>query len=271
MLIGCFLFSHRLQIDIASGKVSTVVDIVRKPESANGFPGLYIDQLPRSLWVSSTKIVTSSTWRSRRTLLSIDTESGKIEEVTSASKYPGSVTALFANARFIISTYSTPTEPWSLWLGQIKDSKGDKLDVHFTILENSKVEKPKVYYQPHSWSVVANIPGQLESLETLFLEPSKENQNATVVSGTKPPLVIFPHGGPHSGFAAEFSVLNLVLVSLGFSVALGESSLFFGIYSRFKNKNLDLTLYFDLRFSSQLHWKSWIWAGFGRSLGWPSG
>ncbi|KAF8985606.1 hypothetical protein BGZ52_010351, partial [Haplosporangium bisporale] len=207
-------------VDIASGKVSTVVDIVRKPESANGFPGLYVDQLPRNLWVSSTKIITSSAWRSRRTLLSIDTESGKIEEVTSASKYPGSVTALFANDRFIISTYSTPTEPWSLWLGQIKDSKDDKLDVHFSVLENSKVEKPKAYYQPHSWSVVANIPGQLESLETLLLEPSKESQNTSAVSGTKPPLVIFPHGGPHSGFAAEFSVLNLVLVSLGFSVAL---------------------------------------------------
>ncbi|KAF9392949.1 hypothetical protein CPC16_002870 [Podila verticillata] len=208
------------KVDIASGKVSTVVDIVRKPESANGFPGLYVDQLPRNLWVSSTKIITSSAWRSRRTLLSIDTESGKIEEVTSASKYPGSVTALFANDRFIISTYSTPTEPWSLWLGQIKDSKDDKLDVHFSVLENSKVEKPKAYYQPHSWSVVANIPGQLESLETLLLEPSKESQNTSAVSGTKPPLVIFPHGGPHSGFAAEFSVLNLVLVSLGFSVAL---------------------------------------------------
>ncbi|KAG0026984.1 hypothetical protein BGZ82_009201 [Podila clonocystis] len=207
------------KVDVASGNVSTVVDFVRKPD-AHGFPGLYIDQLPQDLWVSSTKIITSSAWRSRRTLLSIDTESGKVEELTSASKYPGSVTALFANSHFILSTYSTPTEPWSLWLGQIKDSKSDKLDIHFSVLENSKVEKSKVYYQPHSWSTIANIPSQLDSLETLFLEPSKENQNATTVSGTKPPLVIFPHGGPHSGFAAEFSVLNLVLVSLGFSVAL---------------------------------------------------
>ncbi|KAG0337520.1 hypothetical protein BG000_005312 [Podila horticola] len=207
------------KVDVASGKVSTVVDFVRNPDT-HGFPGLYIDQLPRNLWVSSSKIITSSTWRSRRTLLSIDTDSGKVEELTSASKYPGSVTALFANSRFIISTYSTPTEPWSLWLGQIKDNKNDKLDIHLSVLENSKVEKPKAYYQPHSWSTITNIPGQLDSLETLFLEPNKENQNATAVSGTKPPLVIFPHGGPHSGFAAEFSVLNLVLVSLGFSVAL---------------------------------------------------
>lgn len=198
-----------------------MVDFVRNPDT-HGFPGLYIDQLPRNLWVSSSKIITSSTWRSRRTLLSIDTNSGKVEELTSASKYPGSVTALFANSRFIISTYSTPTEPWSLWLGQIKDNKNDKLNIHLSVLENSKVEKPKAYYQPHSWSTITNIPGQLESLETLFLEPNKENQNATAVSGTKPPLVIFPHGGPHSGFAAEFSVLNLVLVSLGFSVALGK-------------------------------------------------
>ncbi|KAG0336878.1 hypothetical protein BG004_007871 [Podila humilis] len=208
------------------GVVSTVVDFVHKPSSDDHgfyFPGLYIDQLPRDLWVTPTKIVTSSAWRSRRTLLAIDIASGKVEDLTPISEYPGTTTALFANSRFILSTYSTPTEPWSLWLGQINaKTTADKLEVHFSVLEENakKIEKPKKFYQPHGWSYIRNIPGQLESLETIFLEPAKEHQNKSAVSGSKPPLVIFPHGGPHSGFAAEFTVLNLVLANLGFAVAL---------------------------------------------------
>ncbi|KAF8938071.1 Alpha/Beta hydrolase protein [Dissophora ornata] len=211
------------KIDISSEKVSTVVDIVRKAD-ATGFPGLYIDQLPKKLWVSSTKIITSSAWRSRRTLLAIDTESGTVEELTSATDYPGSTTALYANSRWILTTYSTPTDPWVLFLGQIDSGKGTgDIKVHFSPLESGKtINKAKAFYQPHSWSIVKNIPGQLESLEVLYLEPYKfdsDAQKTSAVSGSKPPLVIFPHGGPHAGFAAEFSVLNLVLVGLGFAVA----------------------------------------------------
>ncbi|KAG0056923.1 hypothetical protein BGZ83_002863 [Gryganskiella cystojenkinii] len=210
-------------IDMASGQISTVVDIVRTPTAEKGFPGLFIDQLPQELWVSPTKIVTSTAWRSRRTAVAIDIESGDVEELTVASSYPGTTTVLFVNSRWILATYSTPTEPWMLFLGQVEFGKNQTdLKVHFTVLESSKVEKAKGFYQPHSWSIVNKIPGQLESLETILLEPNKSNstaQQATAVSGARPPLVIFPHGGPHSGFAAEFSALTLVLVSLGFAVA----------------------------------------------------
>ena len=224
------------KIDTASGQVSTVVDIVRTPNAETGFPGLYVDQLPRELWLSPSKIAVSTAWRSRRTVVSIDLESGEVEELTLPSSYPGATTVLFANSRWILATYSTPTEPWMLFLGQVDFEKNHKdLKVHFTVLECSKVEKAKGFYQPHSWSIVNRIPGQLESLETILLEPFKSNSKAqlsTAVSGTRPPLVIFPHGGPHSGFAAEFSVLNLVLVGLGFTVACGKN---------------DIPLYYDFK------------------------
>jgi acylaminoacyl-peptidase len=203
--------------------VSTVVDIVRKPETASGFPGLYIDQLPRDTWVSANKIFVTSSYRSRKTLLSIDINSGSIEELTPPTHYPGSTTVLFANSKWVLTTYSTPTEPWTLILGRIEYEKNNiDMKVQFFSLESRKVEKAKAFYQSHSWSVVKNIPGQLDSLEAIFIEPFKANSSAQVssaVSGVKPPLVLFPHGGPHGGFAAEFSVLNLVLVGLGFAVA----------------------------------------------------
>ncbi|KAG0002530.1 hypothetical protein BGZ79_002808 [Entomortierella chlamydospora] len=210
------------KLDVASGAISTVVDYVRKADSKTGFPGLYVDQLPKQVWASSTKIITSSAWRLRRTVLSIDIVSGAVEELTPPSLYPGSTTALFSNSKWILSTYSTPVDPWVLLLGQIESDEKSGIKVRFSTLESSKVEKAKPFYQPHSWSIVDKIPGQLESLEALFLEPFKfnsESQKTSAVGGSKPPLVIFPHGGPHSGFSAEFSVLVLVLVGLGFSVA----------------------------------------------------
>lgn len=215
------------QIDVASGKVSTVVDIVRKADSTTGFPGLYIDQLPKKPWVSSTKIITSSARRSRRTLLAIDIGSGAVEELTSASQYPGSTTALYADSRWLLATYSTPTEPWKLFLGHIDaDQSKTGTKVHFSVLESSKVEKAKAYYEPHTWSIVDKIPGQLESLETILLEPFKSDsasQKSSAVGGSKPPLVVFPHGGPHSGFSTEFVAFSLVLVGLGFTVACGNT------------------------------------------------
>ncbi|KAF9321892.1 hypothetical protein BG003_010148 [Podila horticola] len=214
------------KIDVASGKVSTVVDFVHQADTTTGFPGLYVDQLPKRLWISPTKIITSSAWRLRRTLLSIDVMSGSVQELTPPEDYPGSTTALFASTHWILTTYSTPTLPWALMLGQIDiDKQNDTTAVHFSALEVSKVEKAKPFYASHSWSIVEKIPGQLENLEALYLQPFRndfkhaEAQAQSAVSGTKPPLVIIPHGGPHSGFAAEFSMLNTVLLGLGFAVA----------------------------------------------------
>lgn len=205
------------------------MDFFRKADTATGFPGLFVDQLPKRLWISPTKIITSSAWRLRRTLLSIDVLSGSVQELTPPDAYPGSTTALFASTRWILTTYSTPTQPWALMIGQIDFGKqNDTTVVHFSALEVSKAEKAKPFYATHSWSIVDRIPGQLESLEALYLQPFKndskrgEAQAQSAVSGTKPPLVIMPHGGPHSGFFTEFSVLNTVLLSLGFAVACGN-------------------------------------------------
>ncbi|KAF9027578.1 hypothetical protein BGZ52_002872 [Haplosporangium bisporale] len=214
------------KINVASGNVSTVVDFVRKADTTTGFPGLFVDQLPKQLWISATKIVTSSAWRLRRTLLLIDVMSGSVQELTPPKAYPGSMTALFASTHWILTTYSTPISPWALMLGQIDSNKqNDSTAVHFSVLEVSKVEEAKPFYMTHSWSIVGKIPGQLKNLEVLYLQPFRNNfkntkaQAQSAVSGTKPPLVIIPHGGPHSGFAAEFSVLNTVLLGLGFAVA----------------------------------------------------
>jgi len=44
-----------------------------------------------------------------------------------------------------------------------------------------------------------------------------------VVKGdTKPPLIVFPHGGPHVAFTSEFSLYTACLCKLGFSILNGK-------------------------------------------------
>ena len=38
----------------------------------------------------------------------------------------------------------------------------------------------------------------------------------------KPALVVYPHGGPHSVFLAEFMLYPVGLCKLGYAVLLGE-------------------------------------------------
>ena len=39
---------------------------------------------------------------------------------------------------------------------------------------------------------------------------------------TKPPLIVFPHGGPHTAFTSDFDLANACLCKLGFAILCGK-------------------------------------------------
>lgn len=41
-------------------------------------------------------------------------------------------------------------------------------------------------------------------------------------SATPPPLVVFPHGGPHTVSSVDFRALTIGLAALGYAVLMGE-------------------------------------------------
>lgn len=45
---------------------------------------------------------------------------------------------------------------------------------------------------------------------------------------TKPPLIVFPHGGPHSAFLSDFSLSSACLCKLGFAILGGK--VYFGVF-----------------------------------------
>lgn len=44
----------------------------------------------------------------------------------------------------------------------------------------------------------------------------------------KPPLIVFPHGGPHSAFLSDFSLSSACLCKLGFAILGGK--VYFGFF-----------------------------------------
>ena len=54
--------------------------------------------------------------------------------------------------------------------------------------------------------------------EAIFLSPK-----TTPTTATPPPLVVFPHGGPHVLYSTEFYVWSTCLAALGFAVLFGKT------------------------------------------------
>ena len=54
--------------------------------------------------------------------------------------------------------------------------------------------------------------------EAIFLSPK-----ATPTVATPPPLVVFPHGGPHTLYSTEFYTWSTCLAALGFAVLFGKT------------------------------------------------
>ena len=68
------------------------------------------------------------------------------------------------------------------------------------------------------WEVLNFQPkvGELIMYEALFVRPPRPPGSAP------PPLVVFPHGGPHGVYTASFYLWHSGLALLGYSVLLGE-------------------------------------------------
>jgi hypothetical protein len=89
---------------------------------------------------------------------------------------------------------------------------------------------------------IKSFPERYHALEAILIEPADDiKQHNTVAKGGKRPLIMFPHGtllallkstkiadvlyqlgGPHAANTTGFSALTVTLVSLDFSVALGN-------------------------------------------------
>nr|XP_033782652.1 LOW QUALITY PROTEIN: acylamino-acid-releasing enzyme-like [Geotrypetes seraphini] len=218
--LNCDVFGPHLQCcrlimyDWYTKVTSTVVDIVPRQNEGN-FTGIYTTLLPLFCWsADSQRILFDSPQRSRQDLFVVDVLAGSVTLLTSDAPL-GSWKLLTVNRDLMVASFSTPSCPPCLKVGFLP-SAGREKEVTWVSLEN-ETPIPGIIWkiqslQPPSDQENAQYPGL--NFECILLKPKSVQEKARL------PLVVIPHGGPHSVFVVEWMLYSAVLCRMGFAVLL---------------------------------------------------
>ncbi|XP_030589329.1 acylamino-acid-releasing enzyme-like isoform X2 [Archocentrus centrarchus] len=195
-------------------KTSVVVDVVKRP-GEDGFNGIYGAQLSPRCWsADSQRIIISCPQRSLQKLLMVDISTGSITSLTTKSEV-GNWCLLNIERDLMVVSCSSPSSPPSLRVGFLPGRESEE-DVVWVTLEDSQT-LPEI-----DWKIVSFTPppeqdnSQYSGLdfEALLIKPKE------VKDEVKLPLIVIPHGGPHSVSVAEWLLSSAVLCRMGFAILL---------------------------------------------------
>jgi len=215
----------------------TVVDCVESPENLGDFPGLWLLMLPERTWMGDSRhIVVNSLWNITSTLLVIDVFTGQINRLKGSAATHGlaSMAVLDVFAQYALVKESTPLQTHQVHLVEILGSEKEK-DENSAATEAKKVGGGVV---PSVWTCVraavklrdSDLQEKLSKATFRVLDIDTEDKSAAnggqfqallLLPGTQKeacPLVLRPHGGPHSAFATGFDWGNVLMVLKGFAV-----------------------------------------------------
>ncbi|XP_068602507.1 S9 family peptidase [Brachionichthys hirsutus] len=206
------------QIDLKSGKTSTLLDVVNRPQTGE-FAGVY-EALPPCCWsADSQQVLFSSACRNWKDLFMVDRRSRTVtslsgrKSASDRSRFYGSWKVLTVQKDLMVVCCSSPAMPPTLRVGFLP-SIGEAV----TWLT---LQQPSVTFNFH-WTVLDVIPPPEEDntphpgldFGAVLVKPPCSLHKA------KMPLVVFIHGGPHSQFPAEWNCTTAGLVKLGFAVLM---------------------------------------------------
>lgn len=227
------------------GTPRNLVDVVEVPETEGSFPGLWMDDLSDSCWAPDGSCVyLTSAWGSRKSVLRVDAESGKVERVIAATAAAGqdpssgnpedsSASVLAVGQGGVYVAGSSPNSPGGFAVLLFGDGP-DKAVVGPDIggssittsvrLSRSLMAEVKKKLDGIRWSVIS-VPGtdtsgdgqsegEKRPFEAILLMPQAVGE-----ARLRPlPLVVSPHGGPHSLMPTMFVPSYAFLASQGFAV-----------------------------------------------------
>ncbi|XP_043960863.1 acylamino-acid-releasing enzyme isoform X2 [Gambusia affinis] len=195
-------------------KTSVVVDIVGRPRE-DGFTGIYSSQLSPKCWsADSQRVVVACPQRSQMDLLVVDTSTGSITSLTAKSEI-GNWCLLNIERDLMVVSCSSPNCPPNLRVGFLP-GKGSQEEVVWVTLEESQT-LPDIDWQIKTFTPSEGLdnhqyPGI--DYEAVLMKPKE------VKEGVKLPLIVLPHGGPHSVVVAEWLLSTSVLCRMGFGVLM---------------------------------------------------
>eukprot|EP01083_Nonionella_stella_P038349 104341_1 len=200
-------------------EIRTLVEIVRNPKSIDEFPGFYVWMAPRRLWSDDGRyLFHTSDWRSSTSVVRVHSDSGTVERIPVPDLGTGQhatacVELLHVSGDQLLCRVSDPITPTSVWLlsgagGHLSDAKWARV--------TATVASPCL--EGLEWRTEQVVPkispkGDLNlGFDAVLVLPKKNSDRL-------PPLVLHPHGGPHSNYDSRFGHRDMLLLTcLGYAV-----------------------------------------------------
>ncbi|XP_033746424.1 acylamino-acid-releasing enzyme-like [Pecten maximus] len=215
--------SRLMMYDWGTGDLNVVSDTVAAP-AADEFPGLCLLGLPKRCWSEdSSRLVTSSVWRSSVVGLVFNVKEKRMARITPGNKSYG---VMDVNQDKIVFCCSAPNQPHYMAVADLpswgSEAELTPIDGQPTPLTDSKYEV--LTFIPTDDRIHQKF-GKMD-YEAILMMPKAEKE--------KPPLIVFPHGGPHTLFptsyfryAAGFSACGFAVLMVNYrgSFGFGENNL----------------------------------------------
>ncbi|XP_063533880.1 acylamino-acid-releasing enzyme-like isoform X2 [Cydia strobilella] len=192
---------------------SPIIDIVQTEIATSQnkpFYGLYNQGLPKNCFTKDgSRIVFSTPSVCDVKTYSVDIESGKLSEISSPNSRQGSLSALDVKNDVILASFSDMLTPAQLYVGKLPGA-GKEMEIKWNVVSEA-VKVPEslvsstIHYLSHKHE---NTDDAVKTFSSLYLAPK---------SSDKQPLIVWPHGGPHSGFVNAYSLEAALFNMLGFA------------------------------------------------------
>uniref|UniRef100_A0A023GNQ5 Acylamino-acid-releasing enzyme n=1 Tax=Amblyomma triste TaxID=251400 RepID=A0A023GNQ5_AMBTT len=181
-----------------------VVDRVTTP-IGNEFPGLYLNALPNNCFAADgNSVVLSSAWHSKWEVVGINLTYGEVTKL-SKDETVGCWQVLTVKDNYIVACLSALNSTPHVMVGTLTPGGGVNSWV--------PIEPDDNKVSGISWYILQFSPP--EETHVIF-----EATLVTPKNETDLPLIVWPHGGPHSSFHAGFDLYPILFVKCGFAVLL---------------------------------------------------
>jgi acylaminoacyl-peptidase len=176
------------------------------------FPGLFLQQLPESLFVSPNYLLVTTQWGSTTKLIRVSLSNGEVTLLPCDNESSSSALVCVAPDGGAIVNTQSPNSPGLISLIPFSALSSESLSrqsikrhalISMMPVAATRFSKISLQALPLTYSIDIREPPQVEGVEfdlpiqSLLLLPDGPNSS-------KPPLIVVPHGGPHSSSCSSY-------------------------------------------------------------------
>lgn len=204
-----------VQRDLSSSGVSDekiLVPIVQEEiqiENNEKFFGLYNAMISKRCWASENRLIISTNQKNTVESFVIDLDSGKITKLKNEN---GSLVVLDVFNDLILANSRNFLNKDVLMIGKLP-TKGKEQSMSWIELTQRKKVENLENHEYEYLDLCQSVEDVVTKFSAIYVGPDSGTDKSV-------PLIVYPHGGPHSAFANNFSLDISFCLSNGFAVLL---------------------------------------------------